>query len=491
MSIATICEKGLVKFKDVSGEITVEDSKILFKYGKKFEGGVYVETGSYKGLSATIVSEAMGENSKIYCHDLWVDEKDWDKVLKGSTPPPKTSNIFQTFKDNMKKNNFDDRVIPMRGDSKETLHQHKDNSVDLCFIDGDHSVEGCYSDISILYDKLKHGGVMLGHDCETGSEVEKAVKKFCNENGIEYSVFKPKEMEYIQDNVPWIAFTPWWIFKIEKKEKFLYYNFWPTLAQHILDYPREHYIQAGVGQRHNNPQFYPKDVKSGEIVFVKTDLLEYFFEKMYPLIKTNFTLLSGIAGKDVEEKYKQYLDGVKIDKWIGTNIMWQHPKAMKIPIGFEEVERKGGDQNVLGRMYENRKSFKEKNDKLAITYLSDTHESRKNIKEFFKEKEYIEFLPKLQFEKYLDAINDNRFILCPRGCGTDTHRFWEVIFTGSIPVLETGGLDDLYSKFPCIIVNDFKEVSKDLLDNFMLDEEKVKNVDKYLLIKNLKRQILG
>ena len=69
--------------------------------------------------------------------------------------------------------------------------------------------------------------------------------------------------------------------------------------------------------------------------------------------------------------------------------MWDHPKVMKIPIGFEEVERKGGDQNVLGRMYKNRKSFGEKNDKLAITYLSDTHESRRHIKEFFSEKEYV------------------------------------------------------------------------------------------------------
>ena len=40
-------------------------------------------------------------------------------------------------------------------------------------------------------------------------------------------------------------------------------------------------------------------------------------------------------------------------------------------------------------------------------------------------------------------------------------------------------------------MNDFKEVTKDLLDNFVVDPEKVKNVDEYLVIKNLKKQILG
>ena len=394
---ATLCEKGLVKFKDVTGEITIEDSKILFKYGKKFKDGIYVEVGSYKGLSATIVSEAMGKNSKIYCHDLWVDEKDWDEVLEGKMLSLKTNNLFQTFKDNIKKNNFDDRVISLRGDSKKTLHQHKDNSVDWCFIDGDHRFEGCYSDISILYEKLKYGGVMLGHDCEIDSEVEKAVKKFCDENNLEYSVFKPKEIKYFQNNKLFGAFNPWWIFKIEKKEKFLYYNLWPLFSQYILDFPKQHYIEAGVSQRHNNPQFYPKDVKEEEVVFVKTNLLEYFFEKLYPLINNKFILLSGIAGKDVEEKFKKYLDDDKIIKWIGTNIIWKHPKAVKIPIGFEEIERKGGDQNVLDNMYKNRKNFNEKNHKLVITHLGDTHESRKNIKPLFENKEYVEFLPKLQF----------------------------------------------------------------------------------------------
>ena len=43
--------------------------------------------------------------------------------------------------------------------------------------------------------------------------------------------------------------------------------------------------------------------------------------------------------------------------WIGTNIMWDHEKLIKIPIGFEEVERKGGDQKVLSDVYNNRKNF--------------------------------------------------------------------------------------------------------------------------------------
>ena len=158
----------------------------------------------------------MGENSKVYCHDLWVDDKDWENVLNGSIPPPKVSDIYEKFKENVNKNNNQDIIIPVRGDSKETLKQHGDNSVDLCFIDGDHSLEGCYTDISILYDKLKSGGVMLGHDCEENSQVEKAVKKFCNEKEIGFNVYRPKNMEYIRGDHVWTAYTPWYVFEIKK-----------------------------------------------------------------------------------------------------------------------------------------------------------------------------------------------------------------------------------------------------------------------------------
>ena len=78
-----LCEKGNVKFRGVTGEICIEDAKLLYKCAKKYKGGVYVETGSYLGLSATLISAGIGDG-KIYCHDLWVDSEDWDKILVDS-----------------------------------------------------------------------------------------------------------------------------------------------------------------------------------------------------------------------------------------------------------------------------------------------------------------------------------------------------------------------------------------------------------------------
>ena len=233
-----ICEKGNVKFRDVTGEICIEDAKLLYKCAKKYKGGVYVETGSYLGLSATLISAGIGDG-KIYCHDLWVDTEDWDKVLEDSIPPPKVDGIYDKFKANMARNTLNDIVTPVRGDSKKTLHIHKDESVDFCFIDGDHSFEGAYTDMCILWNKLKPGGTMLGHDCVPGDPVDDALKKFCEERELSFKLHEPEERAYEIEGVTFTGASPWYIFELQKDEKFLYYNFWPLLANgHIMDFPK-------------------------------------------------------------------------------------------------------------------------------------------------------------------------------------------------------------------------------------------------------------
>lgn len=52
--------------------------------------------------------------------------------------------------------------------SSEAVKQIKNNSIDLIFIDGDHTYEGCKADLIAYQSKLKKGGWMLVHDYHRG-----------------------------------------------------------------------------------------------------------------------------------------------------------------------------------------------------------------------------------------------------------------------------------------------------------------------------------
>jgi hypothetical protein len=68
-----------------------------------------------------------------------------------------------------------------------------------------------------------------------------------------------------------------------------------------------------------------------------------------------------------------------------------------------------------------------------------------------------------------DKTLESRYALCPRGCGVDTHRFYECIYLGCVPiVLRTHTVfDRLYhpdTGFPCLVVERWADVTEDLLD---------------------------
>lgn len=68
-----------------------------------------------------------------------------------------------------------------------------------------------------------------------------------------------------------------------------------------------------------------------------------------------------------------------------------------------------------------------------------------------------------------DKTLESRYALCPRGCGVDTHRFYECIYLGCVPiVLRTHTVfDRLYAPdtgFPCLVVERWEDVTGELLD---------------------------
>lgn len=272
----------------------------------------------------------------------------------------------------------------------------------------------------------------------------------------------------------------------------LCYNFIPSVCEHILDISKKNYMTAVLKPLHNYPCFNPLKINMFDKVFVKTDLLNMFLQKLYPRIRNKFILLTSCSDIEVDEKYKEFLDQDKIVKWIGVNISFKHKKLFKIPIGFQEKDRSrggtaegiGGDQNLLMKFYKNRKKYEEKENKILVTNVSNTHSSRKHIHRDLN-KDIYTHLEKVPFENYMDEINKYRFVLSPRGNGIDTHRFWEISLSGSVPIVENSGLDDLYEKFPCIIVKNFQDITENTIKNFIYDEEKAKNIEKYLLVENL------
>jgi predicted O-methyltransferase YrrM len=170
---------------NVKGTLNEADTNVLLNHYIQLPmNSKYVETGSYLGCSGVLAGLSSKHGSTVYCHDIWFENIE-DITATGTRPPDGVDDYFYTFYENVLNNNLQNIIIPIRGDSVYTLNIHRDESIDLAFIDGDHTYEGALKDLDTVLPKMKKDGVILCHDCRPGSDVSKALREFCMKNEIQ------------------------------------------------------------------------------------------------------------------------------------------------------------------------------------------------------------------------------------------------------------------------------------------------------------------
>ncbi len=67
-------------------------------------------------------------------------------------------------------------------------------------------------------------------------------------------------------------------------------------------------------------------------------------------------------------------------------------------------------------------------------------------------------------KKFIEEIYNHKFILCPWGCGIDTHRLWMSLYLGSIPITLYHPTYKQFRHLPIIFVNNWNEITEDFLN---------------------------
>lgn len=117
------------------------------------------------------------------------------------------------------------RSILVKKSSVEAARDIADRSLDFVYIDADHDYENCMRDIEVWFPKVRHGGLVAGHDyltwtndqgagCDFG--VKAAVDEYCSLNGYQLNVTtedfwegNPYPTWYFTKEIPRIIYYTW------------------------------------------------------------------------------------------------------------------------------------------------------------------------------------------------------------------------------------------------------------------------------------------
>jgi hypothetical protein len=121
-----------------------------------------VEIGSFEGKGSNIIHNLLcnHNDSVLYCIDPFDDEyvKGNDKLAFWNYA---CNGQYSRFKQNTATLS---KIVEMRGISDIILPGLDDNSIDFCYIDGDHSPDQVYKDIINMFGKMKNNSIVLFDD---------------------------------------------------------------------------------------------------------------------------------------------------------------------------------------------------------------------------------------------------------------------------------------------------------------------------------------
>jgi hypothetical protein len=153
-----------------------------------------LEIGTYAGVSLINIVKLI-PNSQGYGIDKWINYNNSEHGEKNLLEYIEPLEIEKSFYKNIASENLSDRIVGIKGESKDILLKmiNNNDSFDFIYVDGSHKALDCYIDLFLSWQLLNKGGILVIDDYFyfVDSKLEspyESIKKFLEEKTGEYKL---------------------------------------------------------------------------------------------------------------------------------------------------------------------------------------------------------------------------------------------------------------------------------------------------------------
>jgi hypothetical protein len=249
------------------------------------------------------------------------------------------------------------------------------------------------------------------------------------------------------------------------------HNFIPKTYIGITSYiSRCDYIFNQGFKEYSYPNNKLSDITSNSTVYCWSSHLNHLFDYLSKTDLTNITLISGcedhptnpngtVIGLPIRPVYAISPCPKNIVKWYAQNAEICSDFMKPAPIGLCLFPLKS-------ETVKNYKISCDRNKLLFININPNTNPTQRNFILF----NIMKQCPSATLQEYGDIqlycknMQMHKFCICPPGNGKDTHRAWEALSFGCIPIVEKSNMNDFYATlFPFLVVDRWCDITEDFL----------------------------
>jgi hypothetical protein len=154
-------------------------------------------------------------------------------------------------------------------------------------------------------------------------------------------------------------------------------------------------------------------------------------------------------------------------RWYAQNVCTTHPKLESIPIGLENTMWFTHIKKWEKILQKSKEPKNNKNLLYVCHNIRTNPNERSEPYQIFTNNSWVTLEHGINgnnFDNYLNKIHSHKFVLCPEGNGTDTHRTWETLYVGSIPVEKRNLNNRFYQDLPMCFVDKWSDITEDFLN---------------------------
>jgi len=203
------------------------------------------------------------------------------------------------------------------------------------------------------------------------------------------------------------------------------------------------------------------EIHENDIIFSNTELIDDLFFHLKKVSNVNnITLITSESDDPISKNlYLKKPDSIK--KWFSTNIAYNDENLFPIPLGLANSYSK---KNINKEDLKNSIAFdfsEDKSLKMLINFRVNTNFSeRRKIYEKYKGIDWVDIdNPDNNIDEYIAKIKKNDLVLCPWGNGIDTHRIFETLYLGSIPVTKYHPTYEYLKELPVIFIDNMLKIN--------------------------------
>jgi MMP 1-O-methyltransferase len=159
------CRRRIPQYYSIEGWLSETEALALYDLARSLKKDASVlEIGVWQGKSTYCLARGLSGGTVTVIDPFNADggtDTDSEAVYR-EIQKQKQVDLLETFQRNLERGKVASKVKTLRGYSQQFVGSVP--AIDLLFIDGDHSIEGCSFDFDAYQDAVLPGGYLLFHD---------------------------------------------------------------------------------------------------------------------------------------------------------------------------------------------------------------------------------------------------------------------------------------------------------------------------------------